>query len=188
MNDEIKAIQKQIDELKKKLAQARLRVKPEKVGAHTLKRPDGSPVPLEALFCGKPDLLVVHNMGRKCPYCTLWADGFNGEWQHLADRAGFVLTSPDEPAVMKEFAASRGWKFPMASIAGTSFAKELGFEPEPGKFWPGVSGFRKLADGTIERTGSAHFGPGDDFCAVWPMLELLDGGAKGWGPKYQYGE
>lgn len=185
MNSEIRSLESQIGELKAKLAEARRRAAAEPVNDYQLRRPDGTPVMLSALFGSKTELLVVHNMGRKCPYCTLWADGFNGVWRHLADRAAFVVTSPDEPAVMREFAASRGWGFVMASIAGSPFARDLGYEPEPGKFWPGVSGLR-LRGGRIERTGCATFGPGDDFCSVWPMLELIDGGKGEWEPRYSY--
>jgi len=33
---------------------------------------------LSSLFADKKLLLVIHNMGQACRYCTLWADGFNG--------------------------------------------------------------------------------------------------------------
>lgn len=186
MNDNVESLQKQIDDLKKQLSMARRAIKPEPVRDYELRTPDDRPVPLSMLFRGKPDLLVVHNMGRRCPYCTLWADGFVGLTPHLMDRAGFALSSPDDPEVLRDFAASRGWTFPIVSTRGSTFAPDLGFEPEPGRHWPGVSAFRKLADGRIERTGKATFGPGDDFCAVWPMFDLLSGGVGGWAPKYSY--
>jgi hypothetical protein len=49
--------------------------------------------------------------------------------------------------------------------------------PEPVKDWPGVSALRKTEGGAIERTGRTRFGPGDDFCALWPLFDLLEGGA-----------
>lgn len=66
-------------------------------------------VRLSELFGDKQDLFVIHNMGTSCPYCTLWADGYNGVYHHLADRAAFVVASPDDPQVQARFAASRGW-------------------------------------------------------------------------------
>ena len=75
---------------------------------------------LSGLFSKKKDLIVVHNMGNSCPYCTMWADGFNGLLPHLEDRAAFVVSSPDEPATQQEFARSRGWKFQMISTRETS--------------------------------------------------------------------
>ena len=191
---EIAALQAQIMDLKSKLAAARRQRPPEPVGDWTLRTTDGAPVAFRDLFGNKRDLIVIHNMGRRCVYCTLWADGLIGYAAHLADRAALVLTSPDEPAVLREFAASRGWPFRCVSIAGTTFARDLGFTPRPteGKpvkdtdVYPGVSAFTKRDDGSIVRTGWDNFGPGDDYCAVWPLLELLDGGAKGWEPKYSY--
>ena len=35
---------------------------------------------------GKDDLVVIHNMGASCAYCTLWGDGFNGVYEHLANK------------------------------------------------------------------------------------------------------
>lgn len=187
MTDRIKQLQQQIDGLKRELSEARRAVPHEPVKDYTLSNPDGSGTRLSELFAGKKDLIVIHNMGKRCPYCTLWADGMNGFTDHLNDRAGFVLASPDSPEVMREFAAGRGWKYRTVSIANTSFAADLGFEPQPGKFMPGVSAFRKRDDGSIVRTGHAVFGPGDDFCAIWHMFDLLEGGAGDWAPKYVYG-
>ena len=108
------------------------------------------PVRLSELFAGKRDLFVIHNMGTTCRYCTMWADGFNGVYEHLADRAAFVLATPNTPDVQKQFAKSRGWRFPMVSHAGNSFAKDLGYRLERGdetgedssRWVPGVSAFQ----------------------------------------------
>jgi predicted dithiol-disulfide oxidoreductase (DUF899 family) len=54
-----------------------------------------SPVALSSLFGAHNDPIVVHNMGQSCRYCTMWADGFNGIYPHLANRAGFAPVSPD---------------------------------------------------------------------------------------------
>lgn len=179
---ELERVQNEIFELKKRLTEERGKIAPQPVGDYTFRRPDGSSVTLSELFGDKSDLLLVHNMGRSCPYCTLWADGFRGVAQHVAGRAAFALSSPDEPAVLGEFAKARGWNFPVVSISGTSFAADLGFEPNPGEFWPGVSAFRRREDGGVERVSCSFFGPGDDFCAVWPFFDLLADGANGWEP------
>ncbi len=65
-------------------------------------------VRLSELFGDKSDLFVIHNMGRGCPYCTMWADGFNGVLPHLEDRAAFVVSTPDAPDVQRGFAEARG--------------------------------------------------------------------------------
>ena len=134
-------------------------------------------------------MILVHNMGKSCSYCTLWADGLNGLTDHLLDRAAFGLTSPDEPEVLRDFAQGRGWRFPVASIAGTRLAHDLGFymedsvEGEPAGYWPGVSALKKIDTGIV-RTRWSFFGPGDDFCAMWPLSELLP--PSKWQPKYSY--
>jgi predicted dithiol-disulfide oxidoreductase (DUF899 family) len=35
-------------------------------------------VRLSSLFGKKDELILIDNMGQGCPYCTMWADGFNG--------------------------------------------------------------------------------------------------------------
>lgn len=35
----------------------------------------------------------------------------------------------------------------------------------------------------VSDPGRAAFGPGDDFCAVWPLFDLLEGGVDGWAPR-----
>ena len=125
-------------------------------------------------------------MGTGCANCTMWADGFNGVFHHLENRAGFVVISPNDPETQKKFAASRGWKFKMCSAKGTSFNKDMGFENEKGGAQPGVSVFRKELGGKLFRVSKAPFGPGDDFCAVWHLFDLLAEGTAGWEPKFKY--
>lgn len=183
MNEQIEALERRILDLKQELSTARRAAAPQRVGDSTFPTVDGRGVRLSELFGGRTDLLVVHNMGRRCAYCTLWADGFNGVLRQIESRAAFVVCTPDEPAVQREFAASRGWEFTMVSAAGTTFTRDMGFEPGPGLTAPGVSAFRRGEGGVIERVGRyASFGPGDDFCPVWHLFDLLDGGAGGWSP------
>jgi predicted dithiol-disulfide oxidoreductase (DUF899 family) len=141
-------------------------------------------VALSELFGDKPDLFVIHNMGKGCPYCTMWADGFNGVLAHLENRAAFVVSTPDDPATQAAFAASRGWRFRMVSHAGTDFAAEMGYRGEHG-LQPGVSVFRK-EDGQVLRVSDTGLGPGDDFCSVWHFFDLLPEGANGWRARFAY--
>lgn len=141
-------------------------------------------ITLAELFGGKNELILIHNMGKQCNYCTLWADGFQGFYKHLKTRAGFVLANHNSPAEQKEFAKSRGWEFPMVSAAGTSFAKDMGFLSDDGSLMnPGVSIFQKNEAGEIFRTTSAGFGPGDLFAGIWHLFDLLPGGPGNWQPK-----
>ena len=132
-------------------------------------------IALSALFDGRQDLIMVHNMGFDCHYCTMWADGFNAVYPHMEERAAFVVASPDSPAAQAKGRAKHGWTFAMVSAEGTSFFADMGFQAEDGSPWPGVSVFRRNGDGAIERRASAPFGPGDKFCSVWSFFELLPG-------------
>ena len=175
---------RQIDELRVKLAAVQAAAEPQPIEDYNFATPAG-PVRLSALFGRKHDLIAIHNMGAGCRYCTLWADGFNGLYPHLADRAAFVVTSPDAPEAQQKFAASRGWRFPMASHQGTSFAADMGYRSEIGGWLPGVSTFRR--DGArLLRIADAPLHPGDDYCALWHLFDLLPGGVGEWEPKYSY--
>lgn len=157
------------------------------IADHALSTLDG-PVRLSDLFGGRADLLVIHNMGRRCAYCTMWADGLNGLLPHLLSRTAVVLASPDAPEVQADLAQRRGWRFRMVSTQGSSFTREVGFESADGSPWPGVSALHRARDGTIRRTGASVFGPGDDFCPVWHLLDLLKDGPGGWEPRETYGQ
>ncbi len=119
------AWREQIAEIRGRMREAQASVEPEPVRDYEFTTPDG-PVRLSQLFGDKRDLFVIHNMGRSCPACTLWADGFNGSYPHIADRAAFVVSSPDSPDVQRAFAASRGWRFPMVSHQGHQLCRGYG--------------------------------------------------------------
>jgi predicted dithiol-disulfide oxidoreductase (DUF899 family) len=160
-------------------------VAPEEVKDYEFATSAGS-VRLSALFGDKDDLIVIHNMGASCAYCTLWADGYSGIYHHLANRAAFVVSSPDSPDEQRKIAEGRGWTFPMVSHRGTSFAADMGYRSAKGGWLPGISVFK--CEGTrILRVSDAGCSPGDDFCTVWHILDLLPEGADDWAPKVRYG-
>ena len=180
--------QQDFQKARENLVEARRSVPPQEVEDYSLLAADGQSVPLSSLFGGMDQLILVHNMGTSCVYCTLWADNFNGALQHLQSRAGFAVVSPDAPAVQQKFAAGRGWNFPMYSAKGSSFSKDLGFETEDVKmpFMPGVSVFQKGDAGRITRVAKDFFGPGDLYCNVWHFFDLLPNGANDWQPQFNY--
>lgn len=175
----------QLQDMKRKLAELRRQRPREEVSDYQLLDSEGRKASLSSLFGNQSRLILVHNMGRNCSYCTMWADGFNGLLPHLENRAAFVLTSPDKPEAQKEFVQSRGWNFPVYSTAGTSFIADMGFDDEKEGLMPGVSVFTKEGD-KIYRVSRAEFGPGDNFCATWHFFELLPEGIDGWEPKLSY--
>lgn len=191
-SNDVSAMDREIIELEKKLAglraaRAAASVEQGPPLSYTLSlAPSGARATLRELFAGKQDLLVIHNMGKRCVYCTLWADELSGIAHHVMDRCGLVLTTPDDPMTAGEFARGRRWNFPVASTVGTSFAKDLGFADAQGREMPGVTAMTLDSNGRPMRVRSAPFGPGDNFCALWHLFDLLPGGAKGWEPKYGY--
>lgn len=175
---------KEIVALREKIRAAQSAAEPEEVSDYEFQGPSG-PVRLSALFGDRDDLFVIHNMGKSCSSCTMWADGFNGIYDHIASRAAFVVISPDPPEVQQSFAADRGWRFPMVSHAGTSFAADMGYRSASGGWMPGISAFRR--DGKrILRIADTGFNPTDDFCTVWRFFDLLPEGSEGWRPKLRY--
>ncbi|HVO48249.1 MAG TPA: DUF899 family protein [Steroidobacteraceae bacterium] len=178
------AYRKQIGETRRKIREIQAQIEPQTVSDYEFRTMTGS-VKLSQLFGSHRDLMVVHSMGKACPGCTLWADGYNGIHRHVVTRAAFVVSSPDAPDVQQEFAASRGWVFPMVSHMGTSFAADMGYRSPSGGWRPGMSVFR-LEGERILRVSDVEWGPGDDFCTLWHLFDLLPEGPAGWSPKIQY--
>src|SRR6266542_1708219 len=165
----------ELSKTRKKMFKVMSRLGKRDVQDYTLKDSSGGDVKLSRLFGDKKDLVLVHNMGKACNYCTLWADGFNGTTYFINKLAAFALVSPDAPDVQKSFAAERGWTFPMYSGAGSAFTKDMGYQTKDGKYLPGASVFHKEDDGKITRVSKTYFGPGDFFCHVWYFFDMLPG-------------
>jgi predicted dithiol-disulfide oxidoreductase (DUF899 family) len=173
---QLAAIAKKIATLEKHARTIRARAPKRRVRDYDLVRADGTAVKLSELFGAKDRLVLVHNMGKSCPYCTMWADGFNALWKNVADKAAFVLVSNDAAGEQARVAAARHWTFPMVSARGTSLFADLGFGDAQGQWYPGVSTLIRKKGGAIERYGAAAFGPGDKFNSVFSFFELLPKG------------
>ncbi len=139
---------------------------------------------LRALFAGRQQLLVIHNMGQGCRYCTLWADGFNGLLPHLESALAVVLVSKDAPAVQRSFANSRGWRFRLASHGGGAYIKEQGVYGEAENY-PGAVVYELQGD-AIMRKNACSFGPGDIYCGLWGLLGMAGIDGESWTPQYSY--
>lgn len=186
--EEMQQLQTEIQEKRERFVQLQLAQTPEEINDYELTNQKGEKVSLFSLFDKRNELLVIHNMGKSCPYCTMWADGLRGYTEIIADRLPWVLTSPNDFETMKNFAENRNWNFPLLSYKGTSFAKDLGFATEKdGKtyFSPGVSALIKK-DGKIYRTAKDFFGPGDFYNPAFHFFNLFPNGINNWTPKYKY--
>ncbi len=156
---------------------------------YLFKYKDGIESSLLDFFGIHDELIVIHNMGKNCPYCTLWADGLSSSTPHIQNRCGFVLTSPNDYETMHEFAKDRDWKFPYFSSAENSFTADMGFSNtnEEGRvfYQPGFTSFIKK-EGKIYRVASDTFGPGDVYSPIWHMIDMLHESEKEWRPKFKY--
>ena len=183
--EKLRELYEQLMNIRQQMLETLTLVDPEPIEDYALTTIDGTKR-LSSYFGDKNTLFVIHNMGSSCPYCTVWADGLNGVLDHLEDFATVLLTSPNMPADQQEFANSRGWRFKMASLAGSSLAKDLGYQFDSGEYMPGVSVLQRLEDGQLTRVSQAPFGPGDSYSPVFNLFDLIPGGAGDWQPKFSY--
>ena len=180
---EIVVLERQIFELTAKLNALRRDNDPRPVPNYRFDTLTGE-VTLLDLFAGRDRLLAIHNMGQGCRYCTLWADGFNGMLAHLEDVMSVVLLSGDPPALQREFASSRNWRFRLASHGGGAYIVEQtvmdGVDNMPGAV------LYERQGGQVLRKNSCVFGPGDLYCSLWNLLGLAGLGEAEWTPQYRY--
>lgn len=166
-----------------KLAELRRATPAEPVGAYTFEG-QGETVALADLFGGSDHLLMIHNMGQGCRYCTLWGDGFNGLLSHLEDAMAVVMVSKDSPDVQRRFANNRGWRFRMLSHGGGAYMTEQCVMGEHTNM-PGAAVYGRR-DGQIVRLGRTAFGPGDLYNPLWHLLSLGGRDHGDWVPQFGY--
>ena len=183
VDSEIQDLEAQIFALTMRLNELKRERIGEAVDDYTFRTAEGT-TSLSALFGQHDQLLIIHNMGEKCRYCTLWADGFNGFLPHLEDAMAVVLASKDEPAVQRTFANSRGWRFRLVSHAGSSYADEQSVHPDYANA-PGAVVYERR-EGRIYRKNACQFGPGDQYCSLWNLLGLAGLSEAEWTPQFRY--
>ena len=182
-NTEIAALEMQIFELTNKLNQLRKAEAGTEIRNYQFTTQAGEASLLD-LFGDRDTLLLIHNMGQGCRYCTLWADGFNGLLPHLESAMSVVLVSRDEPGLQRQFANSRGWRFRLASHGGGDYLQEQSVQAGAGNM-PGAVVYTR--DGTtMRRKNAVAFGPGDMYCPAWNLLAMAGQDEAGWTPQFAY--
>ncbi len=179
----IAELEQQIFSLTEQLHELRRNDEPTPVSDYSFTTLDGT-VKLSELFGERKRLLMIHNMGEACRYCTLWADGFNSFLPHLESALAVVLVSKDTPAAQRLFANSRGWRFRLASHGGLEYASEqtvIGGAQN----MPGAVVYERDGEQIFRRSECA-FGPGDLYCSLWHLLGLAGLSEEDWTPQYQY--
>lgn len=184
--DQIDAAQKLEMEIAEKFAalqKIRQTAEPDEVPDYTFATPDGGTT-LAALFGEHDQLLVIHNMGQGCRYCTLWGDGINGIISHLEDAMAVVVASKDSPELQRRFALSRGWQMRMVSHGGGAYMIEQASMGDIQNF-PGAAVYEKRGSKIMRRAKTA-FGPGDLYSPFWHFLALGGRSNDDWGPEFRY--
>ena len=78
----------------------------------------------------------------------------------------------------------------MYSAEGATFLKDMGFQQEDehhmSGYEPGVSVFHKGRDGAVVRASKDGFGPGDPYCGVRHLFDLLPDGPADWSPQLDH--
>ena len=183
MNPEIAKLEQRIYELTAQLNELRRAHPGEEIRNYEFETLDGR-VSLLELFGERKHLLLIHNMGQGCRYCTLWADGLNGFVPHIESVMSLALVSKDPPAVQRSFANSRGWRFRLASHGGGDYIREQTVMQDSDNM-PGAVVYERRRDG-IYRKNACVFGPGDLYCPVWQLLGMAGMGVDDWTPQYRY--
>ncbi len=182
-NEEISKLEQQIFELTTELNVLRKLNAGDEVRNYAFATINGK-TDLLSMFGDKERMLLIHNMGQGCRYCTLWADGFNGFLQHRESAMSVVLVSKDPPELQRQFANSRDWRFRLASHGGGDYIREQtvmdGAENMPGAVVYELDGDK------ITRKNSCVFGPGDMYCSAWSLMGLAGLGDGDWTPQYAY--
>ncbi len=181
----IAELEEDILQKKKQLAQLRRKAKPKEIPDYMLLDMNGKEISFSSLFGDKAELLLIFNMGKGCRWCTLWADGFNGLTSHLESRSALALLSPDKPEAAKEFSESRQWGFRVVSDFKSLMRKDLGLRDDKG-ITPAAAAFSKDENGKIWFRSSAVFGPGDNYCVQYDLMDLLPADSEKWEPQYNY--
>ena len=171
--DQLRKLEEEIHDARRKMIKLNSKQARMDVEDYVLKDSNGGDVKLSEIFGDKDNLILIHNMGKSCSYCTLWADGFNGVTYFVEKKAAFALVSPDPPDIQKQFAQDRGWKFNMYSGHDSTFISDMGYKTETGSYWPGVSVFHKDEEGKITRVAKDYFGPGDFYSSPWHFFDML---------------
>ncbi len=182
-NNEIREIEQKIRILMERLAKLQQSNRRNEVINYSFSTIEGE-INLLDLFGEKDKLLLIHNMGQGCRYCTLWADGFNGFLPHLESTISVVLVSKDAPQLQRKFANSRGWRFRLASHGGGEYIQEQSVMKDSNNM-PGAVVYERDGD-KIYRKNDCVFGPGDIYCSMWSLLGLAGLNETSWTPQFSY--
>jgi predicted dithiol-disulfide oxidoreductase (DUF899 family) len=180
---EIKNLEKEMYAIAQKLEKLRKEAPPSEINNYTFQTLLGKTTLLD-LFGKKDKLLVIHNMGQGCRWCTSWADGINAALPHLENLFSVVLVSKDSPEAQRTMALNRNWKFRMASHGGQEYISEQTTEAGQNNM-PGLVFYQREGN-KIFRKNATTFGPGDAFNPLFHIVTLGGIGMEEMTPQFSY--
>jgi predicted dithiol-disulfide oxidoreductase (DUF899 family) len=163
---------------------------------------------LGQLFDGRSQLLVQHFMfgpgwEQGCPSCSFMADHIDGMSVHLVHRDLTLLVVSRAPLdEIERFRRRMGWRFRWVSSNANDFNHDFGvsFTPEersrgavaynytvqpfPSEEAPGISVFRRDADGTVFHTYSTYGRGVEVMMGTYALLDLTPMGRDEHNPEY----
>lgn len=172
IRERIQVLEAEIETRSDELSQLRQRLEPIKIRDYEFETIQGLSQRLSDLIHEEDGLVMVHNMGRTCPYCTTWADGFSDSYHRISSKVPFLVTSKESPEQQEKNRQERNWAFPMVSSQNNRFLEDLGFRKD-GMVYPGLTYLTKNEAGEIFSHGLHVFGPGDEFGMLWHILDLV---------------
>jgi predicted dithiol-disulfide oxidoreductase (DUF899 family) len=146
---------------------------------------------------GHDELLLVHFMfdpswEKGCPMCSMWADGYDAIAKHVRERASFAVVAKQEIGPFRRWARQRGWEnLRLLSANDSSFIADFGMEDEKFGQKPGLSTFRRTADGSVHHTNTidamldGKFRGVDLLSPVWNLFDLLPSGRGDFMPSHK---
>ena len=117
---------------------------------------------LADLFRGRLQLLVYHFMfgpdyTAGCPHCSAIADGFNGNWIHLANHDVMLWAVSRAPLdKLAAFKRRMGWTFPWASSAASDFNYDFNVSFTEEQQRSGTAEYNFSKTGVSDTTGAPH--------------------------------
>jgi predicted dithiol-disulfide oxidoreductase (DUF899 family) len=194
------AKEKEFNRLRDELSAARRELPWEKVEKDYVFDGSNGKETLADLFAGRSQLVVYHFMfapewDSGCKSCSWWADNFERNVVHLAQRDVTMLAISRAPLdKLEAFKKRMGWTFKWLSTDGNDFAYDYHvlFKPDPARpgeidynyRWrkssmsdlPGISVFFRDTDGAIYHTYSTYERGVDMMNAGYHYLDLVPKG------------
>ena len=121
----------------------------------------------------KDRMIVIHNMGIHCKFCTAYADGINAISKEFQNCDIVLLSTTELPELLK-FQEKRKWSFHCYRIVDNIFSQAVGLFRKDIGVMPGIISLYLTNEKKIIVESISDFEPGDYFSPIWPIKSLFD--------------